>query len=127
MDGPALVDFTVERIPGLIDKIIQEAGMTRDNVDLYLLHQATYLLLGKLEEKLALDETKMPRCLAEYGNTVSSTLPIMLHDLRASGRLRPGTKSLLVGYGVGFSWAGCVWTETWSAATAKAEGRYVAA
>ncbi|HEX3870488.1 MAG TPA: ketoacyl-ACP synthase III [Pirellulales bacterium] len=127
MDGPALVDFTIERIPGLIDQVLAGASLKREDVDLYLLHQATHLLLGRLEERLQLDATKMPRCLAEYGNTVSSTLPIMMHDLRAAGRLRPGTKSLLVGYGVGFSWAGCVWTETWSATAAKAEGRYVAA
>ncbi len=127
MDGPALVDFTVERIPGLIDQVLTTASMKREDVDLFLMHQATHLLLSKLEQQLQLDETKMPRCLAEYGNTVSSTLPIMMHDLRESGRLRPGTKSMLVGYGVGFSWAGCVWTETWSAAAAKAEGRYFAA
>ena len=36
-----------------------------------------------------------------------------MHDLRAAGRLRPGTQTLLIGFGVGLSWAGCSWTETW--------------
>jgi 3-oxoacyl-[acyl-carrier-protein] synthase-3 len=44
-----------------------------------------------------------------------------MHDLRSSGRLRPGKRSLLIGFGVGFSWAGCLWTETWDAAQSQAE------
>ena len=49
--------------------------------------------------------------LAEYGNTVSSTIPILIHDLRAAGRLLPGMRCLLIGFGVGLSWAGCAWTK----------------
>ena len=54
----------------------------------------------------------MPLALKDYGNTVSSTLPLLIHDLRADGRLRPGTQTLLIGFGVGLSWAACTWTET---------------
>ncbi|MBS0210787.1 MAG: ketoacyl-ACP synthase III [Planctomycetes bacterium] len=114
MDGPALVDFTLQRIPGLIDNILSATNLQREQVDLFLLHQATYHLLNQLAESLKLDEAKMPRVLAQYGNTVSSTLPIMIHDLRAAGRIKPGLRSMLIGYGVGLSWAGCMWTESWS-------------
>ena len=62
-----------------------------------------------------LDDEHTPEALEEYGNTVSSTLPILIHDLRESGRLQPGKQTLLVGFGVGLSWAGCAWTETWQA------------
>jgi len=68
---------------------------------------------------LGVDCEKLPLAMQDCGNTVSSTLPIAINDLRASGRLRPGVRSLLVGYGVGFSWAGCLWTETWQARQAK--------
>jgi len=115
MDGPALVDFTVERIPQLIDDILATAGLARDEVELFLMHQATHLMLTRLRERLAIDEQRLPLALENYGNTVSSTLPILFSDLRASGRLRPGTRSLMVGFGVGLSWAGCLWTETWQA------------
>jgi 3-oxoacyl-[acyl-carrier-protein] synthase-3 len=57
----------------------------------------------------------MPEALEHYGNTVSSTIPILMHDLRANGRLRPGKKTLMIGFGVGLSWAGCSWIETWDA------------
>lgn len=53
------------------------------------------------------------------GNTVSSTIPLLIGDLRNSGRLRPGKRTLLIGFGVGLSWAGCQWTETWSAQQAQ--------
>ncbi len=67
----------------------------------------------------------MPLALNDYGNTVCSTLPILMHDLRADGRLRPGVQTLLIGFGVGLSWAACTWTETWqskkAAGTATAQ------
>ena len=82
MDGPALVDFTVERIPQLVDEILQTAKLGRDDVELFLMHQATHLMLAKLRERLAIDEVRLPIALANYGNTVSSTLPILLSELR---------------------------------------------
>ena len=53
--------------------------------------------------------------MEEYGNTVSSTLPVLMTDLRGSGAAAAGHATVLVGFGVGLSWAGCVWTETWQA------------
>lgn len=114
MDGPALVEFTVEHIPRLCDEILSEVGISRDELHFYLMHQATLLMLQRLQKAMHADEQKMPLVLKDYGNTVSSTLPIMIRDMRADGRLRPGVRSLLVGFGVGLSWAGCYWTETWA-------------
>lgn len=119
MDGPALVDLTIERIPPMVERLIDEAGLKPEDVNLYLMHQATEHMLSRLRERLGVDCDKLPLAMQDCGNTVSSTLPIAIHDLRASGRLRPGVRSLLVGYGVGFSWAGCLWTETWQAHQAK--------
>jgi 3-oxoacyl-[acyl-carrier-protein] synthase III len=129
MDGPALVDFTVERIPQLIDEILDAGSCKREDVEIFLMHQATHLMLSRLRERLDVDEQRLPLMLENCGNTVSSTLPILLHELRSSGRLRPGTRSMLVGFGVGLSWAGCLWTETWQAkgaATGQAAGEQAA-
>lgn len=120
MDGPALVDFTVEQIPVMVDRVLAAAKLERDAVDFFLMHQATHFMLTKLRERMQLQEDRMPLVLEQFGNTVSSTVPIVMHQLRESGRLRPGTRSLLVGFGVGLSWAGCLWTETWSATAAEA-------
>jgi 3-oxoacyl-[acyl-carrier-protein] synthase III len=113
MDGPALVDITLETIPGLIDQVLTAGGADRAQIELYLMHQATQFMLERLRQRLNLDEAQLPLIMRNVGNTVSSTIPIVIHELRQQGRLRQGTRSMLVGYGVGFSWAGCLWTETW--------------
>ena len=87
------------------------ADLSRDDVDLYIFHQATDKMLTELRKGLKLDEEQMPIVLRDYGNTVSSTIPIVIDQLRADGRLKPGMKSMLVGFGVGWSWAGCVWQD----------------
>lgn len=115
MDGPELVKFTLNVVPPLVDRLLQGAGWDREDVDMYLMHQATAFMLDHLRVRMKLDEKRVPVALRECGNTVSSTIPLLTHELRASGRLRPGKQTLLVGFGVGFSWAGCAWTETWEA------------
>jgi len=115
MDGPELVKFSLDVVPPLIDQVLAQAKWDRGQVDMFLLHQATLFMLDHLRERLALDREKTPEALENYGNTVSSTIPILIRDLRASGRLKPGKQTLLIGFGVGLSWAGCAWTETWSA------------
>ena len=115
MDGPELVKFSLDVVPPLVDRILANAKWRRDDVSLYLLHQATTFMLDHIRERLSLDLRRMPEALEQYGNTVSSTIPILIRDLRRSGRLKPGKQTVMVGFGVGLSWAGCVWTETWSA------------
>lgn len=113
MDGPELVKFTVDVVPPLVEEILRRRGWSRSDVDLFLLHQATTFLLDAVKKRMELDSSQVPLALEEYGNTVSSTIPILIRDLRGSGRLQPGVRSLMIGFGVGLSWAGCAWTETW--------------
>lgn len=120
MDGPALVKFTLDVVPPLIERVLGQADWKRDDVDFYLMHQATTFMLDHLRGRLGLGAKEIPEALADYGNTVSSTLPILIYDLRQRGRLRPGKRNLLVGFGVGFSWAGCTWIETWQSAASQA-------
>ncbi len=120
MDGPELVKFSLDVVPSVIDRVLANAKWTRDEVDMYLMHQATLFMLEHLRERLSLDRQHTPEALEEYGNTVSSTIPILIRDLRQSDRLRPGKQTVLIGFGVGLSWAGCAWTETWSARQVQA-------
>jgi 3-oxoacyl-[acyl-carrier-protein] synthase-3 len=113
MDGPSLINFTVVAVPQLVDNILAAANLKAADVDLFLLHQATLKMLEQLRQRMGLAEERMPVCLEHCGNTVSSTIPILIDDLRRQGRLKPGMRSVLVGFGVGWSWAGCVWRETW--------------
>jgi 3-oxoacyl-[acyl-carrier-protein] synthase-3 len=111
MDGPGLVAFTEESIPLLVDEVLRRANLSRDQVDLFLMHQATRFMLDRLRLRLGLDEARLPMVLEHCGNTVSSTIPILIDALRRDGRLKPGMRSMLVGFGVGLSWAGCMWQE----------------
>lgn len=113
MDGPSLIDFTVSAVPPLVRDILAAADLTDDDIDLYLMHQATRKMLELLREALRVDKNRLPIVLERCGNTVSATIPILLNNLRHDGRLTPGTRNMLIGFGVGWSWAGCVWTETW--------------
>lgn len=112
MDGPALVKFSLDVVPPLIEQLLDRAKLDQEAIDLYLVHQATTFMTEHLRARLHLPPEKMPEALEAYGNTVSSTLPVLIRELRQNGGLRPGTCTLQIGFGVGLSWGGCVWTET---------------
>lgn len=112
MDGPELINFSVDAVPRVIAEILAATQLSRDDIDYYLLHQATWKMMEYLYERLHLDEQRAPVVLQECGNTVSSTIPIVIDHMRSAGRLKPGVLSMLVGFGVGWSWAGCVWRES---------------
>ena len=115
MDGPSLIKFTVAAVPRLIEAILATGHLGKDDLDYFLLHQATKKMLSELHEAVDVGEDRMPMLLEHYGNTVSSTLPILIDQMRRDGRLTAGRKNMLVGFGVGWSWAGCLWDEVWSA------------
>ncbi len=114
MDGPGLIYFTLEMIPELVSQVLERSKLAANDIDMYLMHQPTKLLLDQLRDKLGLESTRMPMLLKNCGNTVSSTIPLVIRELRQQGQLRPGTRSMLVGFGVGLSWAACLWEERWS-------------
>jgi 3-oxoacyl-[acyl-carrier-protein] synthase-3 len=113
MDGPSLINFTVAAVPQLVENILAAAKLSDKDVDLYLFHQATLKMLDQLRERLSIDRARFPLALEHVGNTVSSTIPVLIDQLRRDGRLKRGTNSMLVGFGVGWSWAGGMWRETW--------------
>lgn len=113
MDGPSLINFTVAAIPQLVSSILSEAKLTDRDVELYLFHQATLKMLEQLRERLEISRERLPIELEDCGNTVSSTIPILIQRLRTSARLKRSSHNMLVGFGVGWSWAGCMWRETW--------------
>ncbi len=97
MDGPSLMNFTVVAVPKLIDEILELAQLTSADIDLYLLHQATSKMLELMRARLSLDARQLPIRLEHCGNTVSSTLPILINDLRGEGQLRADTNNMLIG------------------------------
>ena len=111
MDGPSLINFTVGKIPNTVDKILECANMTREQIRYYLFHQATFKMLEHLRKVLNVNDEQLPIQIADVGNTVSCTIPILIQQMRDSGKLMRENKNLLIGFGVGWSWAGCVWQD----------------
>jgi 3-oxoacyl-[acyl-carrier-protein] synthase-3 len=116
MDGPTLISFTVDAVPELIDQVLEKTGLRDEQIDYYLMHQATRKMMVYLQERLEIDWDRLPLALNDCGNTVSSTIPILIDRMRDDGSIQPGTLSMLVAFGVGWSWSGCVWRETWGEA-----------
>ncbi len=114
MDGPSLISFAVGSVPGVIDDVLAKAGLAKDDIELYLMHQATKKMLNLLQERLEVDDEKLPIRLENCGNTVSSTIPILIDDLRKEKKISRDQHQLMIGFGVGWSWAGCVWKDVLS-------------
>lgn len=108
MDGPEIFNFTLEIVPKTLDAVLAANGMTRNDVDLYVFHQANKFMLDTIRKVNLLPRDKFYVNLETVGNTVSSTIPIALAELKAAGRLQPGMRVVLMGFGVGLSWAATV-------------------
>lgn len=113
MDGPSLISFGVAEIPKVVDDVLRAGGMTMSDVDLFVMHQATRKMLELLQERLDLNDDRLPIVLEDCGNTVSATIPIVINRLRSAGRIDPHRQNMLVGFGVGWSWAACLWQDRW--------------
>ncbi len=106
MDGKAIFDFTVQAVPPMINDVISKNGLNKDDVDLFVFHQANKYMINFLRKLIMIDKEKFYVYLEKVGNTVSSTIPIALCEAQKEGRLHGNV--LLAGFGVGFSWGGCI-------------------
>lgn len=107
MNGADVLAFSLREVPKAVDALLIKAEVAREKVDLFVLHQANKFMLDALRKKLKLPEEKLPILMRYCGNTVSSTIPIALEDLGRDAGLA-GKKVMLVGFGVGYSWAACL-------------------
>ncbi|WP_436637525.1 ketoacyl-ACP synthase III [Microbaculum sp. FT89] len=103
MNGREILNFMIERVPDSVDSCLQGEGLTRDDVDLFVFHQASRYMLTLLARRMGLDIAKVPIFISDTGNTVSSTIPIVLNRLQQAGELE-GRTVLMSGFGVGLSW-----------------------
>ena len=108
MNGPEVFSFTLRAVPKAIASALARARISMEEVDLFVFHQANGFILENLRAKLGIPREKFVFALRESGNTSSSTIPIALKDARMSGQLKPGMRVMLVGFGVGYSWAATV-------------------
>ena len=110
MDGGAVLNFTLREVPRTFRSLLDRAGLAPTDLSLVILHQANKFMLDALQKKLGLADAVVPRRYEMIGNTVSSTIPFVLEQEIDAGRLSAGSRVLLLGFGVGLSWAGGIVT-----------------
>jgi 3-oxoacyl-[acyl-carrier-protein] synthase-3 len=102
MDGPAIFNFTLERVPALVKEFLANNQLEQANIAQFVFHQANAWMLDHLRKKIGIDASRFPLIMGDIGNTVSASIPMVLTSLK--DRLKPGDKLVLVGFGVGLSW-----------------------
>lgn len=110
MNGTAVFSFTLNAVPALIQQILDKASLSPDDIHYYIFHQANAFMLKHLQKKIGIPDEKFLLNMADTGNTVSATIPIVLEKYLQDNLFKSGDKILLAGFGVGFSWAGAVIT-----------------
>ncbi len=104
MNGGEVLAFTIRTVPPVIDELLRKSGLTLDDVELVIPHQANKFMLERLRAKLKVPSEKYWIDMKESGNTVSATIPIAIESARNQGRLKSGHRVLVAGFGVGYSW-----------------------
>ncbi len=108
MNGPEIFTFTLESVPKAVASLLAKADQKLEDIDGFVFHQANQFMLSHLRRKIGIPAEKFHLSLRDVGNTVSSSIPIALKDAVENDRIQPGDLLMLVGFGVGYSWAACL-------------------
>lgn len=102
MDGAEIMTFSLEVVPSLLENFLQEVGISKNDVDIFALHQANKLIIETIARKMKLSNEKMPFRAGKYGNTSLVSIPLLLSDLLGD-KQGAVEKAVLCGFGVGLA------------------------
>lgn len=108
MDGSKVFMFTMNEIPKFVNNLLKKNNINISDIDLFIFHQASKLVLDTLSTKLNLPAEKVFSNLSTVGNTVSCSIPIAICDAIDQKKIFKGSTIMLVGFGVGYSWGGTI-------------------
>lgn len=109
MDGMRVMEFTLDRVPASILKVLAYARTDKSQIDWFIMHQANKIILTNVAIAADLDLTKVPmQTLSKYGNQSSASIPCTLSDCLKEKLVKGRHKLLLSGFGIGLCWASCV-------------------
>jgi 3-oxoacyl-[acyl-carrier-protein] synthase III len=105
MDGTEVFNFTLSAVPAGIRQLLAEIKRDKDEIGLFLLHQANGFMLDALRRGLKVKPEQLPIDIADIGNTTCASIPILIRRVMDRGQFAPGMQCVLAGFGVGYSWA----------------------
>lgn len=108
MKGREVFREAVARMTAVSRAVLDDAGLSLDQIALVVPHQANLRILRAVQQDLGLPDDRVFVNVQEYGNTGSASVPLALWDARRQGRVKPGDLVLLTAFGAGFHWAGLV-------------------
>ena len=103
MDGMAVFNFAMKRVPKSIKEIVEVTGTTMDDIDWLVFHQANKFMTDFFVKKLKFNAAKVPYCIQKYGNTSSTSVPLTIVS-ELHNTLRSGDRIVMSGFGAGLSW-----------------------
>lgn len=104
MNGKEVFVFAVNAITDSLHGIMKETGLSQEDIDHVVCHQANLRIIAHVYKKLGMPEEKFYINLDHYGNTSSASIPIVLDEMAEKGLLKAGQKLLCVGFGAGLTW-----------------------
>lgn len=107
MDGAAIMQFALEHVPATVNQILDGAKLTKEQIDYYVFHQANSFMLTYLQQTCNLVGLPYWNDVQNYGNTVSSSIPIAMADMLAT-QPEKVENVMIIGFGVGLSWGGAL-------------------
>jgi 3-oxoacyl-[acyl-carrier-protein] synthase III len=108
MAGREVFKAAVQTMTGACDAALRRAGVTADQVDLLVPHQANLRIIEAIAKHAGFPMSKVMVNVERYGNTSSASIPLALEQAVAEGRVGPGSVILLVAFGAGFTWGSAV-------------------
>ncbi len=113
MNGREVFKFATRILVSSAEKLLDQLGLTVDDIDLYVPHQANVRIIKHAVERLGIPEEKLVMNVDRYGNTSSGSIPLALAEAVRDGRVDKGDIVLMTGMGAGLTWGSGVieWTE----------------
>lgn len=108
MNGQEVYKFAVKTVPEVIKEAVAAAGLTVEEIDHFLLHQANYRIIESVAKRLHQPMEKFPTNLEECGNISAASVPILLDNENNHGMIKKGEKIVLAGFGAGLTWGAAV-------------------
>ncbi|MGY0654056.1 beta-ketoacyl-ACP synthase III [Bacillus subtilis] len=104
MNGREVFKFAVRQMGESCVNVIEKAGLSKEDVDFLIPHQANIRIMEAARERLELPVEKMSKTVHKYGNTSAASIPISLVEELEAGKIKDGDVVVMVGFGGGLTW-----------------------